>query len=382
MAIGIIAEYNPFHRGHRYQITEIRRRFGDVPIVAAMSGSFTQRGEPAILDKWTRARLAILGGVDLIFELPTNFVIRSAQDFARGGVELFSKLGSISNLAFGAEIDDLATLEKIARGIDSKSGQDRIRRGIESGLSYAAAVDSAFEDQIFHQPNNLLAIEYLRSLKKTSIKPILIPRIDAYYNEANLRNGISSAKSIRLEVAKKSPDWNKIESAGDQNLVLELQKSMKNFPNLENLFRILLAKLWTMDQDQLRRIRGVSEGIENRILQASQKSSSYLDLIERVRSKRYTRTRIARILLNVMLGIDRDRFDEIQYARILAFNQRGRKILRDLKKSSSIPIITKISEYRELLELDITAANLWGLSLSKILPPFQDFFNSPIYLEY
>ena len=239
MAIGIIAEYNPFHRGHRYQITEIRRRFGDVPIVAAMSGSFTQRGEPAILDKWTRARLAILGGVDLIFELPTNFVIRSAQDFARGGVELFSKLGSIS---IGAEIDDLATLEKIAREIDSKSGQDRIRRGIESGLSYAAAVDSAFEDQIFHQPNNLLAIEYLRSLKKTSIKPILIPRIDAYYNEANLRNGISSAKSIRLEVTKKSPDWNKIELAGDQNLVLELQKSMKNFPNLENLFRILLAK--------------------------------------------------------------------------------------------------------------------------------------------
>lgn len=382
MAIGIIAEYNPFHRGHRYQITEIRRRFGDVPIVAAMSGSFTQRGEPAILDKWIRARLAILGGVDLIFELPTNFVIRSAQDFARGGVELFSKLGSISNLAFGAEIDDLATLEKIACEIDSKSGQDRIRRGIESGLSYAAAVDSAFEDQIFHQPNNLLAIEYLRSLKKTSIKPILIPRIDAYYNEANLRNGISSAKSIRLEVIKKSPDWNRIESAGDQNLVLELQKSMKNFPNLENLFRILLAKLWTMDQNQLRQIRGVSEGIENRILQASQKSSSYLDLIERVRSKRYTRTRIARILLNIMLGIDRDRFDEIQYARILAFNQRGRKILRDLKKSSSIPIITKISEHRELLELDITAANLWGLSLSKILPPFQDFFNSPIYLEY
>ena len=382
MAIGIIAEYNPFHRGHRYQITEIRRRFGDQSIVAAMSGSFTQRGEPAILDKWIRARLAILGGVDLIFELPTNFVIRSAQDFARGGVELFSKLGSISNLAFGAEIDDLATLEKIARDIDSKSGQDRIRRGIESGLSYAAAVDSAFEDQIFHQPNNLLAIEYLRSLKKTSIKPILIPRIDAYYNEANLRNGISSAKSIRLEVTKKSPDWIKIESAGDQNLVLELQKSMKNFPNLENLFRILLAKLWTMDQNQLRQIRGVNEGIENRILQASQKSSSYLDLIERVRSKRYTRTRIARILLNIMLGIDRDRFDEIQYARILAFNQRGRKILRDLKKSSSIPIITKISEHRELLELDITAANLWGLSLSKILPPFQDFFNSPIYLEY
>ena len=381
MAIGIIAEYNPFHRGHRYQITEIRRRFGDQSIVAAMSGSFTQRGEPAILDKWIRARLAILGGVDLIFELPTNFVIRSAQDFARGGVELFSKLGSISNLAFGAEIDDLATLEKIARDIDSKSGQDRIRRGIESGLSYAAAVDSAFEDQIFHQPNNLLAIEYLRSLKKTSIKPILIPRIDAYYNEANLRNGISSAKSIRLELQKKSPDWNKIESAGDQNLVLELKNS-RSFPNLENLFRILLEKLWTMDQNQLRKIRGVNEGIENRILQTSRQSTSYYDLIERIRSKRYTRTRIARILLNIMLGIDQDRFDSIQYARVLAFNQRGRKILRDLKNFSSIPVITKISKYRDLLDLDITSTNLWGLTLSKILPPFQDFFNSPIYLEY
>lgn len=384
MAVGIIAEYNPFHLGHRYQIQEIRRRLGDVGIVVAMSGSFTQRGEIAILDKWTRARISILGGADLILELPVNFVLRSAQDFARGGVELFDKLGEVSTLAFGAELDDLATLDKISRQLDSEPVQNRIRHGMESGLSYAAAIDSAFktvfDEQIFHQPNNLLAIEYLRAIRKTSIEPLLIPRINSAHDESILRNGISSAKSIRLEVTKKNPDWRKISSAVDQNLLEELKKSQA-FPNLENLFKILLEKLWTIDRGKLQKIRGISEGLENRILQASRIATTYEELIERVRSKRYPRTRIARILLNIMLGIDRDSSNSIEYARVLAFNRRGREILHAMKKSSTIPIVTKTSTYKDLLATEILATNLRGLAFSKNLPPFQDFFNSPIYLE-
>ena len=166
MAVGIIAEYNPFHAGHAYQIKKIC----GAEVVAVMSGSFTQRGSPAILDKWTRARLAVIGGVDLVLELPFISAVRSAQDFARGGIRLLESLGVVDTLAFGAEVANLSALKVAASAFEEKCFSDELKRLMSIGTSYAAAVTkilssvTRLDEKILRQPNTILAIEYLRAL--------------------------------------------------------------------------------------------------------------------------------------------------------------------------------------------------------------------------
>jgi len=180
---GIIAEYNPFHNGHRYQLEQIRRVYPGSTIIAVMSGSFVQRGEAALLDKWQRAELAIAGGCDLVLELPFAFACRSAQDFARGGVQLLARLGVIDTLAFGAECSSLTTLTAIATAIDSPAVQTQLHERISAGASYAQALteltasEARIDASLLHTPNNILAIEYLRALTEyPAIEPLLIPR--------------------------------------------------------------------------------------------------------------------------------------------------------------------------------------------------------------
>ena len=201
MAIGIIAEYNPFHFGHVYQISELKKRF-DEEIVVVMSGSFTQRGSPAILDKWTRAKLAILGGVDIVFELPFVFAVRSAENFANGGIKLLKSLGVVDKLAFGAEISDLERLKAAAEVFDGKNFKKKLLEQMTQGKSYAAAVtkilsvQTGLDEKILRQPNTILAIEYLRALPE-EISPILIKRIGAGYGNLTLQEKFSSASAIR-----------------------------------------------------------------------------------------------------------------------------------------------------------------------------------------
>lgn len=391
MIIGITAEYNPFHAGHLYQINELRRKFEDVSIIVAMSGSFTQRAEPTILDKWTRARLAIQNGVDLIFELPFVFSVRSAQDFARGSIELFSKLGIVDAVAFGAECNDLSTLENIAEMIDSESVQNRLHSEIRAGSSYASAIDHALAEyqDILNKPNNLLAIEYLRSIKKSHVnfEPILIPRSSNNHDENFLRDGISSAKSIRNELKKIHPDWLKLSSAVDLKTLEALQKIHPDrIPNLENFFRPLLMKIFSMDRSEIKNFYGFREGLENRLINAAMNASSYENLISQMVSKRYTRSRIARLLLYLMFGITHEQILSadsigINYARVLAFNDKGRKILHSIKNSADIPIIIKIPDYQSIMRNDVKATNLRSLTLPAISKFQQDFFQSPIFID-
>ena len=201
MAVGIIAEYNPFHNGHAHQISEIKKIY-DGEIVAVMSGSFTQRGSPAILDKFTRARLAVLGGCDLVFELPFVDAVRSAQDFARGGIRLLESLGVVDTLAFGAEITDLERLKIAAAAFDEKFFTEDLRRLMAQGISYAAAVTkilskvTGLDEKLLRQPNTILAIEYLRGLSE-SISPLIIERVGAAYDDLTLSEKFSSASAIR-----------------------------------------------------------------------------------------------------------------------------------------------------------------------------------------
>ena len=379
MAVGIIAEYNPFHNGHAYQISEVRKILPNAEIVAVMSGSFTQRGAPAILDKWTRARLAVLNGVDLVLELPFVYAVRSAQDFARGGVNLLTQLGIIDTLAFGAEVFDLEKLKLAASSFSDKTFAEKLKSEMATGKSYAAAVTKILSNvaQIdIGKPNTILAIEYLRALPK-NITPLLIPRGKI----------ISSATAIRQEIYKNPVQWEKISVP---STVLQELKAAE-FPNEEFLFRPLLIKILTSKLDDLKKVCGMNEGIEFKLIESARTAKNFSEFVTGIVNKRFPISRVKRLLLHFLLNVN---FFEIgNYARILAFNERGKNLLKKIKTMENLPVITKVAKhlnskeilfgkiiepYKKNLALDLQATDLRETLFSLPKNLYQDFFISPI----
>ncbi len=396
MAVGIIAEYNPFHAGHAYQISEIKKVYG-WEIVAVMSGSFTQRGSPAILDKWTRARLAVLGGVDLVLELPFVKAVRSAQDFARGGINLLKSLGVVDTLAFGAEVTDLEKLKLAAATFDEKFFATELRRLMSQGISYAAAVTkilskvTKLDEKLLRQPNTILAIEYLRALPE-KFSPLLIERVGAAYDDLTLQEKISSATAIRAALYENPPSWEKI-AAQVSNETLNALRAEKlvdeNF-----LFRPLMTKLLTARVDERKKIYGMTEGLEFRLLNATI-AKNFSELIKILVGRRYTASRIRRLLLYFLLNLTAEEVAELDAAtcaRVLAFNERGRILL---KKISAL-IITKLTKhlnrrdiyerkrflepYQKILLFDVLATDLRSILFETPRPPQSDFSTSPIFI--
>ena len=399
--VGIIAEYNPFHNGHRYQIEQIRKRIKNAAIIAVMSGNFTQRGEPAILNKFTRATLAVNGGCDLVLELPFTSAVRSAQDFARGGVNLLKDLGIVDVLAFGAEIDDIGLLKQVANRMSDTEFKSILHDHLNTGISYANAICQTLSElinipeKILCLPNVILSIEYLRALESTKIMPLLIPRVAASHNDKTLHSNISSASSIRTSIYSQNPVWTDISKTVDSQTLNILKTS--DLPITENLFRPLLTKIICSDASELRKIYGMTEGLENKLIQAVHSAQNLEEFINFIVSRRYTRTRIQRLLLYLLIGLTKEQvdiFDETHYARILAFNQRGRELIKLIKQFSQIPVITKITQhitsrapyekddilklYKENLKLDITSSNIFAV-LHKNIQLEKDFKTSPIY---
>lgn len=396
---GIIAEYNPFHNGHRYQIERVREENPGAHIVAVISGSFTQRGEVAVLDKWQRARLAVAGGADVVLELPLVFAVRSAQDFARGGVALLDRLGIVDELAFGAEEKSIAKLAKIASSIDSPAMQSSLHEKIAAGQSYATALTEAVTlvaddttttatnttsitsttstatdyGALLHQPNNILAIEYLRSLKVlgSRITPLLIPRAGAGYHDSDIAAPNASATAVRRLLVTASERATSVAQAipatigelltGDERALLAAALPLATLdvisditpaelPQLERLFLPLRALLLRSRYDELQSIYGINEGLENRLIDCARSARSYAELIAAATTKRYSASRIARTLLYILLGLTAADTRELDacgplYARLLAVGPRGRELLPLIKKRASIPLITKTSAY-------------------------------------
>ena len=387
MAVGIIAEYNPFHNGHRYQIEEIRKKGKNADIVAVMSGNFTQRGEPAILDKFTRAELAVKGGCDLVLELPFIHAVRSAQDFANGGVNLLKNLGIIDKLAFGAEINDIESLKKVAEIFETTEFKVILQKKIDTGISYSKAICKAsseitgIDEKILKMPNVILAIEYLRALKSTNIKPLLIARKLADHNDNELHEKISSATAIRKEIYLNEPLWEKISVNVDENTF----KALKNadLPHIEKLFNLIIIKIITGTAEELKNIYGMTEGLENKIIKAAYSAKNFNEFVNQIVSRRYTRSRIQRLLLYLLVGLKKNQIEQInnvQYARILAFNQRGRELIREIKKNAEIPIITKIIQHRDILKYDIISTDIAEI-LKTNFKLGKDFYTSPIYVN-
>ena len=412
--VGVIAEYNPFHNGHLLQLREIRRLFPHADIIVAMSGSFTQRGTVAILDKWQRAEAAVRSGASLVLELPAVFSTRSAQYFASGGVRLFDRLGVVDCLAFGSECSSLARLQSMRKKIEAAENGG-LKNRLRAGGSYASALtEAAAPDDLMRQPNVILALEYLRALSKTGshIEPLPLPRFSARHHERALpaegeENSVASASAIRTALTDPSAkDGDTLAAAlhavpaAVKDMLLQAKKHRFNDSSL--LFRPILSLLLADAPDGLRSVAGVSEGLEHRLRRAALSARSFEELIESVRSKRYPLARIRRLLLHLLLRLSADDakiFDEQGplYARVLAFNDDGRRLLRKIKKRAEIPAVAKTARFlpmralesgsltpaQQMLTFDLRATALASLTSTPVGSPSAnaDFIVSPIYIS-
>lgn len=352
----VIAEYNPFHFGHKYQLTQIKKHSDAAVII--MSGPFVQRGEAAVTDKWTRARAALEHGADLVIELPVIYALNSAREFAAGAVGLLNKTGVIDALCFGTESGGTDELTLAAKLIEHEPEEvsAKIKRLIASGMPYPAAREKAFDGLIpagmLSSPNNILAVEYIRALIRTQsrIRPMPIRREGSGYHDMEI-NKYASASGIRARLF-----------AGEDISTLLPCPEFEVYKT-EALDTSVTARLRTMSPGELAEINGVSEGLENRILRAALDNSSLDSIAAAVKTKRYTMARIKRILLSAMLGLTYGltRLDA-DYIRVLGMNGTGAEILRNIKKN--ITVITKTADYKApdpVFEADIRAQNIFAL---------------------
>ncbi|MCX7903723.1 MAG: nucleotidyltransferase [Caloramator sp.] len=397
-ATGIIVEYNPLHNGHIYHLEQTKKITNCDYIVAIMSGNFVQRGEPALINKWARAEAALKAGIDLVIELPVIYSISSAENFAYGAIAILNKLKIIDSICFGSESGSLEPLFKISQILadEPKEYKNLLRNYLKQGLQYPKAREFAlntyFKDtnNLLQTSNNILGIEYLKALIKlnSNIKPYTIKRIKNNYNDINITSNIASATSIRhnldnCELIKTTMPHFSFE-------IIQREKKLGRGPiNIENLKDLILYKIRSLTTSELSKIHDISEGLENKIKYAAEESSTIEDLLNLVQSKRYTRTRLQRILLYILFDITREVYlqntKEINYIRILAANSNGRKILKYIKDNElvDIPIIINPSRYdKDLLSLDIKATDIYVLGYSN--PEYktakQDLKNKPVLL--
>lgn len=408
---GIIAEYNPFHHGHAYQIQTLRKRYPDIRIVSIMSGSFTQRGAPVLLDKWTRAAHAVTGGVDLVLELPFVFACRSAQDFARGGISLLSRLGIVTHIAFGTEEEDITLLAAFAERIDTTPVQTRLREYLRQGCSYASALTYALKhdckqaEATLRTPNNILAIEYLRALRirAPQILPIAIQRAAARHEETCLQEGITSATSIRKALEARHPPWEELKKTVMPAVWNDLQTAHRGGIPCEDTLLILLRHLLLVtDASALASYHGIHEGIENRLMRYAKTATEYRPFLADVSTKRYPQSQIARLIVHLLLHLKKNQIHDFDtggaaYIRPLAFNKYGRSLLRAFKEKSPLPIVTRTAEFlseipkkstecktlRQMLSFDARATELRNLCLPTVHPMSSrtDFVMSPKFLS-
>lgn len=341
MITGIICEFNPFHSGHKYLIDTVRQNSDG--IVCVMSGNLVQRGEFAVYDKFTRAKTALENGADLIIELPCAYSDLSAGGFAKYAVQILEASGVIDEIAFGAECDNINKLKETADKI--QECDSLIKEKLAGGLSYPAARKAVVNSDILDTPNNILAVEYIR---QTKLPCRAVKRIgkghdtdDAEYSASAIRNGLS----------------------------------LENICSLKNCERAVLAKLRTMRREDFLKLDDVSEGLENRIVDAVRTSVSLEEIYDKIKTKRYTHSRIRRIILRAYLDITKDFTSDVPYIRILGFNRKGQDIAALMKKHANLPIISRYADVKELSEkgrrlfdLECKCTDLYNLGYKKPLP--------------
>ncbi len=362
----IIAEYNPFHNGHKYHIEETKRRTDNSFVMVIMSGNFVQRGEPAIIEKRERAKAALMNGADLVVELPVPWATASAERFARGAVYIAAQAGIVDYLSFGCESDDISSLEQIARILNDKVYFRQIKDYYDDNMcSYAQARSAVVSEilgkdctEMMMKPNNILAIEYIRALQsfKSPIKPLGVVRQNAEHDSALASGNMTSAMNIR-NLIRTGKSYEKFVPSNTLKIFDEAQKN-NIFPSrYSRLETAVLADLRRKQPSDLASVPDVAEGIEYRILEAAKNSVSLDEVFDKVKTKRYAHARIRRIILSSFLGITEQDVSTLPpYIRVLGLNDNGRAMLKEMKSRFFFPVIMK---YGDVKYLDDNAKNIF-----------------------
>ena len=358
-SVGIIAEYNPFHNGHLYHIEKIKEQEKDAIIVLVMSGNFTERGEPTIMDKWKRCEIALNHGIDLVVELPYPFATQSADYFSYGSITLLEAL-KVDKVIFGSESNDIDALETIAKvQIENEDFDKLVKIYSKLGKNYPTAISCAIEDltgKKINTPNDLLGVSYIKTILKNNykIKAETIQRTNDYHG-MSLEESISSATSIREALKEKKSIENQVPK--------DTLKYYDNLHFIEDYYDLLKYKIIT--EDHLEKYQTVEEGIESSIKKEIDKSSTYEELIKNIKSKRYTYNKIRRMLLHILCNFTKEKastMKEISYIRILGFTEKAREYLNTIKKGVELPIISKITRNKDpMLEFELETTKIYDI---------------------
>lgn len=379
----VIAEYNPFHQGHALHLARTRELGAD-KIIVIMSGSFTQRGEAAIFDKFTRTACALTCGADLVLELPTFFALSPAQRFAEGAIRILDSLGCIDSLSFGSEIADLPTLLKTAELLSQEPEAYRacLRGYLAAGNSFPAARQKAFS-QLYGEeiaaplcsPNCILALEYLQTLDRISskIQPEAILREGSSYLNPGMEGALSSALAIRAELRSGGQAWR-------SSVPPAILDFYRNPVPEDSVFPHLLYQLRRSSAETLSQVSGIQEGLEYKLWQAGQAAESYEDLLERIKSKRYPMARIKRALCSLLLGITKRAEQALSsaplYARVLGVKKESVSLLSLLCETSSIPLLCTAKDFpsqNPLFALDLWASDFYSTLQAPPAPAGRDY---------
>ncbi len=376
--IGIVVEYNPFHNGHLYQINKVKELYPGSTIIVVMSSSFTQRGEISVLDKWTKTEIALYYKVDLVVELPYVFSVQGADVFAKGAISILNAL-KIDTLVFGSETIDLNKLLTVARTqLNNKRFDNKLKKYLNEGISYPNAISKTIKDITNYsvsESNELLAISYIKEILKQNDKINIVPLLrNKNYEDIKLSEKIISATDIRNRLKTKENIKSYVPAY--------TYKYLKNI-NIDYDKYFFLLKYKILSCKDLTIYLDVNEGIENRIIKAATISTNLEELISNIKSKRYAFNKICRMLNHILTDFtkeDTKKYKDIEYIRILGFNNNGKMHLNKIKKDMKYPIISKFDNKYNLLQYELKITKIYSLILNNNCLIEKEYKSKPLIL--
>lgn len=392
--VGLIAEYNPFHNGHKYHIEKAKEVTEADHVIVVMSGDFVQRGAPSIMPKRLRCEAALKAGASLVLELPTCYATSSAESFAYGAVSILDKLGCVDSICFGSECGEIKNLELLSKILieEPEEYKDALQFYLKEGISYPAArqkamyeyFNSDIANPILAEPNNILGIEYLKALHRlhSEMKPFTITRVSSEYHDEELKEELSSASAIRKEINENGLE-NIEGQVPEDGLELLTDNFESRFPVVNNDFSLLLKyRLLQETKESLAEYLDVSEELANRIIKNRNNFVDYDQFCELLKTKELTYSRISRALLHILLEIKKSDLTKIESARVLGFRKDSTAVLSAIKETSLIPLVGKLVGTEDpMLLKDIFAANLYeSVVTDKFKTPYLNEYEQSIVL--
>ncbi|MGL5658297.1 MAG: nucleotidyltransferase [Cetobacterium sp.] len=376
-SVGIVVEYNPFHNGHKYHCLKAKEH-GDI-VVAVMSGDYVQRGEPAFIDRWTRAELALKNGVDIVVELPIFYSTQSAEIFARGAIGILN-LMNIEKLVFGSETGDVKKLIERGDLEEQEEFKVELKKQLKEGHSYPTAYSNTLKilDKIDElDSNDILGVEYIKALKfwKSKIEPIAIKREKSGYYSEEIKDGIASATGIRKKIQSGEEIKDVVPTTTYEILKESLEKN--SFAKLQDFYPLIRHRI-LLEKEKLERIQDIEQGYENRIYEAAFSCKEFKSFFEKIKSKRYTQGRVQRILIHILLGIEKEQIERVKekipYIRVLGFTKEGQNYLKKLK-DEEVEVLTSLKNIQKYLEkdsLNLLEQNEVASKIYAMVNPYED----------